>query len=455
VLPLDDVESGAIQLAGRLAEFVDRLGAALDALGAAQTIEGWTDALAAAADALTATSERDAWQRAELDRVLDDVLAEARVAGAERGIELVPAEVRALLAERLQGRPTRANFRTGHLTVCTLMPMRSVPHRVVCLLGMDDGVFPRRSPRDGDDLMVADPHVGDRDPRTEDRQLLLDALMAASDRLIVTYAGNDERTNIARPPAVPIGELLDVDRRDRPHADGRAQDASSSPPAAAVRPAQLHARALAGAAPWSFDASRSTGARARQRPRRGRAVPAPSRSRPDAAAVASTTSSRFVRASRARVPAPAARHLARRLQPGRRRRAARRARRLERWGVGRRLLDGVLAGAGLDACIEAEIARGTLPPGRLALPVLDRIRPTVEEIAGHARRAFGNATAPESVDVRVVLPDGRPLSGTVAGVRDDVLGKVTFSRVGARHRIAAWVRLLALCAAHPTAASRR
>src|SRR4029077_7109509 len=110
---------------------------------------------------------------------------------------------------RLQGRPTRANFRTGHLTVCTLMPMRSVPHRVVCLLGMDDGVFPRRSPRDGDGLMLGDPHVGDRDPRTEDRQLLLDALLAATDRLIVTFAGNDERTNIARPPAVPVGELLD------------------------------------------------------------------------------------------------------------------------------------------------------------------------------------------------------------------------------------------------------
>ena len=99
-----------------------------------------------------------------------------------------------------RGRPTRANFRTGHLTICTLVPMRSVPHRVVCLLGLDDGVFPRKSPRDGDDLMLDDPHVGDRDPRTEDRQLLLDALLAATDRLIVTYTGNDERTNLAKPP---------------------------------------------------------------------------------------------------------------------------------------------------------------------------------------------------------------------------------------------------------------
>ena len=110
------------------------------------------------------------------------------------------AELRALLADRLQGRPTRANFRTGHLTICTLVPMRSVPHRVVCLLGLDDGVFPRKAPRDGDDLLLDDPHVGDRDARTEDRQLLLDALLAATDRLIITYTGSDERTNLGDRP---------------------------------------------------------------------------------------------------------------------------------------------------------------------------------------------------------------------------------------------------------------
>ena len=91
--------------------------------------------------------------------------------------------------------------------------MRSVPHRVVCLLGLDDGVFPRKAPRDGDDLLLVDPHIGDRDSRTEDRQMLLDALMAARDHLVITYTGNDERTNEIRPPAVPVSELLDAIER--------------------------------------------------------------------------------------------------------------------------------------------------------------------------------------------------------------------------------------------------
>ena len=111
---------------------------------------------------------------------------------------------------RLAGRPTRANFRTGTLTVCTMVPMRSVPHRVVCLLGLDDGVFPRNAAMDGDDILARDPRVGERDPRAEDRQLLLDAVLAATDRLVITYTGADDRTGSVRPPAVPLGELLSV-----------------------------------------------------------------------------------------------------------------------------------------------------------------------------------------------------------------------------------------------------
>ena len=64
-------------------------------------------------------------------------------------------DVRSLVGERLGGRPTRANFRTGDLTMCTMVPMRSVPHRVVCVLGLDDGVFPRTPGVDGDDVSGA------------------------------------------------------------------------------------------------------------------------------------------------------------------------------------------------------------------------------------------------------------------------------------------------------------
>ncbi len=343
VVPLDDVDSSAIDLAGRLAELLDRLHTALAALAGPQTAPAWAEAIADAADALAATSEADSWQRAQLGRLLDEVVDEATVEGATSPAELALPEIRALLADRLRGRPTRANFRTGHLTVCTLVPMRSVPHRVVCLLGLDDGVFPRKTARDGDDLILDDPYVGDRDARSEDRQLLLDALLAATDRLVVTYAGRDERTNAERPPAVPVGELLDVvDRTVRteaepgpgpgpaPHPDGGAtgQRTGRGPPsAAAVRRAKLHRRH---ARPRPAVELRRRGPRRRpgaerEASRRAAAVPA----RPAPAGARRRRRARRPRALRpapgAGLPPPAPGHQRGRLLRGRGRRPAGRA----------------------------------------------------------------------------------------------------------------------------------
>ena len=263
VLPLDDVSSGAIELAGRFAELIDRLGTAFDELSDAKPIDAWVAAIADVADALTATLPWEEWQRAELGRILEAVASEAANEEGSSKIELSLAEIRALLAERLAGRPTWANFRTGHLTICTLMPMRSVPHPVVCLLGLDDGVFPRHSARDGDDLTLNDPQIGERDPRLEDRQLLLDAVVSATDRLIITYTGNDERTNIPRPPAVPVGELLDlIDQTARGPAGSAREAVLVRHPLQPFDPRNFTPDELRAGKPWGFDEVDLAGAKA-------------------------------------------------------------------------------------------------------------------------------------------------------------------------------------------------
>ena len=179
--------------------------------------------------------------------------------------------------------------------------------------------------------MLDDPHVGERDPRTEDRQLLLDALMAASDRLIVTYTGNDERTNIA-PPARGAGRR--AAGRGRPHgahADGAAREASSC----ATRCSRS---TRATSRPASSCAERAVELRPRDARRRARrwpasapqprAVPAPSRCPPLAAPVVELEDLvRFVEHPVRRVPAPAARDQRRRRRRRGRGRAAGRARR--------------------------------------------------------------------------------------------------------------------------------
>ena len=94
--------------------------------------------------------------------------------------------------------------------------MRSVPHRVVCLMGLDDGVFPRQTARDGDDLLLLDPHVGDRDARSEDRQLLLDAVLAATDHLVITYAGPGRADEPAAAAGRPARRTARRRRSNRP-----------------------------------------------------------------------------------------------------------------------------------------------------------------------------------------------------------------------------------------------
>ncbi|MBI2703680.1 MAG: exodeoxyribonuclease V subunit gamma [Actinobacteria bacterium] len=453
VLPLDDVDSGDIDLAGRLAELLDRLHAAVDELAAPRPMAAWVDLLGSVTDALTSTTDRDRWQRAQLQRILDEVRDEASASSASEDARFSLGDVRSLLADRLRGHPTRANFRTGHLTMCTLVPMRSVPHRVVCILGLDDGVFPRQTAPDGDDVLQRSPCVGDRDPRSEDRQLLLDALLAAGERLLITYSGRDERTNAMRPPAVPLGELLDV------------IDATASAPTG--RPARAHVvvqhplqpfdgrnfvtGALVEGQPWSFDRVSLAGARSAARPRTALPAFLPAALPPEPSGTVELDD--LV----AFVQHPVRAFLRQRLgvvvreiddDPSDSLPVALDA--LERWEVGQRLLEARLDGADAAACWRAELARGTLPPGELGREVLDAVSPKVERIVAAFGELVGDAGARRSITVSIDLGSGRSLVGTVPNVVGDLVSIVTYSRLGAKHRLAAWVRLLALTASDDT-----
>ncbi|MEA2312626.1 MAG: exodeoxyribonuclease gamma subunit, partial [Solirubrobacteraceae bacterium] len=120
---------------------------------------------------------------------------------------------------------------------------------------------------------------------------------------------------------------------------------------------------------------------------------------------------------------------------------------LDRSRVGRRLLEGRIAGASMEDCVAAERARGLLPPGRLGEAVLSALRPEVEAVATRALALAGGVA--EAVDVRVTLEDGTVVGGTVGDVHGPLLRVVRFARVRASLRIGLYVRWLALSAAHP------
>ncbi len=451
-LPLDDVDSADIDLAGRFAELIDRLEQALDALTGTRPLAGWLDALAGAVDALTAVGAAQEWQLAQVRRELAEV---AESAGEQAGtVALALGDMRALLADRLAGRPTRANFRTGNLTMCSMVPMRSVPHRVICLLGLDDGVFPRTAGVDGDDIVARGPLAGERDRRSEDRQLLLDAVLAAQEHLVVIYTGADERTNSVRAPAVPLGEILDVvDATVRIHDQRPAREqVVVHHPLQPFDARNFQAGALGAAAhPFSFDRSALAGAvnAIRRREPVGSfltgALPAPETAREATLELDALIGflehpvRGFLRQRLGVTAAGESDELDDSLTTD--------LGGLDRWAIGDRWLRARLAGAEEQACTQAEWRRGELPPGALGQRLLVEVREISEAIlaAGAADR-IGPA---RSVDVAVPLPSGRLLVGTVGGVHGDVVSRTVYSNLAAKHRIRAWVQLLVLAAGRP------
>lgn len=446
-LPLDDVDSSDVDLVGSLAELLDRLHTTLAALAGPQPLTAWIAALLDGLSALTATTASEAWQDAQARAELAEVV---RSAGPQGGtVPLTLSDVRGLLADRLRGRPSRANFRTGTLTVATLVPMRSVPHRVVCLLGVDDGVFPRTGAPDGDDVLARDPRVGERDPRSEDRQLLLDAITAATEHLVVVHSGMNERTGADRPPAVPLGELLDaVDATVRVEGRRASEAITVRHPLQPFDPRNFTPELVAGTTPFSFDRNALAGARALQGERRP--VP-PFLAAPLAPAESGDTvelddlvrflehpMKAFLRQRVGMVPRSEDEEPADALPVS--------LGGLDEWAVGNRMLRDRLAGAPAEQCVQAEWRRGELPPGTLGGAVLEKVNSAVEPLVeASAQLRTGE---PVSRDVAADL-GGLRVVGTVAGLYGSTLVTVEYSRLGPKHRLRAWARLLALTVTRP------
>lgn len=426
-LPLDDVDSSDVDLGGRFAEFVDRLAAVLARLAGEHPAGEWTATLASALDLLTDVPPSELWQRAQANREL----AAATEHATDEVLRL--ADVRSMLARSLAARPTRANFRTGELTVCTLVPMRSVPHRVVALIGLDDESFPRTAAADGDDILSRDPCLGERDPRSEDRQLLLDAVMAATDHLVVCYTGADPVTGAPRPPAAPLAELIDVVRAT-----------VTEPERVLIRqPLQPFDAANFTPPVFSFDGQAFAAARAARTPSPAPAflpgpLPAGAADDVDLAeliAFLGNPARAFLR-QRLGVTLPgAADEIADALPltvTG-----------LDRWEIGTRMLSAALAGADVAHLCQAELRRGTLPAGRRGITAVEGIARGVG-VVRDAASAYLTAPA-RAVDVAVDL-GGRRLTGTVTGVHDSVLLDASYSRLAPKQRLASWTRLLAVAA---------
>ncbi len=433
-LPLDDVSSNRVELAGRFAEFVSRLHTTVTALSGTRSLAEWLTILSTGIDALAADSED--WPRSQMLREF------AEIQDAAVPISLQLSDIRALLDRHLAGRPTRANFRTGTLTVCTMVPMRSVPHRVVCLVGLDDGVFPRLGAVDGDDALARDPMTGERDIRSEDRQLLLDAIGAATETLVLTYTGANEYSGQARPPAVPLAELLDTLDITTSH-PVRDQIHITHP----LQPFDIRNVTPGGVLPghpFTFDstaliaARAAAGARAERPPFICGPLPAPDVTDvalTDLAAFFNHPIKGFFRALDYTLPWDVdgvSDDMPVEIDA------------LEEWTVGDRLLADMLRGMTPADAQQAEWRRGTLPPGQLGWRRVSELRDRCAALAAETRGYRTDDS--RAFDIDIDLGGGRRVTGTVSPVFGERLVSVTYSRLDAKHLLQSWIPLVALSA---------
>lgn len=207
VLPYDESSGLIAELVGHLASLLMQLNIWRRGLAQERPLEEW---LPVCRDMLNAFFLPDAETEAAMTLIEQQwqaIISEGL--GAQYGDAVPLSLLRDELALRLDQERISQRFLAGPVNICTLMPMRSIPFKVVCLLGMNDGVYPRQLAPLGFDLMSQKPKRGDRSRRDDDRYLFLEALISAQQKLYISYIGRSIQDNSERFPSVLVQELID------------------------------------------------------------------------------------------------------------------------------------------------------------------------------------------------------------------------------------------------------
>lgn len=192
---------------GQLALFVQLIGQYKTLLQGERTYSEWREIIDKLLQDFYQDSLDNEQELAVISQCLDELNEQLILASFD---QVIASEV---LFEHLRSNissgQSSQRFLAGKLNFCTLMPMRSIPFKVVCVLGMNDGVYPRTIAPLGFDLMADDPQKGDRCRRDDDRYLFLEAMLSAQQIFYISYCGRHIKDNTIRCPSVLVNELTD------------------------------------------------------------------------------------------------------------------------------------------------------------------------------------------------------------------------------------------------------
>ena len=212
-VPLPDLDAADLESVGRLTAIVSAM-SSLEQLANTTpelTVVQWADAVEETLSSLAIGNKGELDDAREAIDTLRGYVRDAR--GAEISDLTVTFEhFVEQLKEQISSAPGRQPLRTGAVTATSTVPLRGVPFKVVCLLGFDEGTM-RTGETEGDDLTTRQIFMGDIDSRIDQRRSILDAISAASHRVVVTCNGRSIKNNAEVPLITPLAELLDLCER--------------------------------------------------------------------------------------------------------------------------------------------------------------------------------------------------------------------------------------------------
>ncbi|HUN55285.1 MAG TPA: exodeoxyribonuclease V subunit gamma [Smithella sp.] len=207
ILPYDEIEGQQTELFGRFLDFFESLMRTKKILNTRRNVGDWAMMLKSMADEFFAAGENYQQDIFALNKVLLKLLNEQKYMRADAGVEL--DVIKHYLEMNLDKNSGSAHFLAGSVTFCALLPMRSIPFKVIALIGMNNDAYPRQDRKTGFDLMASKKRTGDKSLRNDDRYLFLEAVLSAGNNLIISYVGQDVQDNSTLLPSVLVSELTD------------------------------------------------------------------------------------------------------------------------------------------------------------------------------------------------------------------------------------------------------
>jgi exodeoxyribonuclease V gamma subunit len=207
VLPSGNAEGSDAVALGAFWRFVDALQRLHAAVSVAQPPSGWVTLLIDVIDTFMRPVGDEVDDLGELQDTIRELVDTMRRAGVT---EPVPLPVVRTALEQLLDDPARGGVPTGSVTFSSMSSLRNLPFAVICVIGLNDGVFPTASRPPEFDLIALHPRRGDRQRRDDERNLFLDLLLAARRSFYLSYNGRSVRDNAPLPPSVLVSELLET-----------------------------------------------------------------------------------------------------------------------------------------------------------------------------------------------------------------------------------------------------